>query len=692
MSGRDSHYDILFEQVQIGPVTARNRFYQVPHCNGMGYLRPNTLAAMRGVKAEGGWAVVCTEEVEIHANSDNGSAVEGRLWDDGDIPALAKMAEAVHEHGALAGIELVHGGYSNANHYSRIPPIAPSLTSVNSYDPVQARAMTKADIRDFRRWHRQAAVRSRQAGFDLVYVYAGHNLTLLMHFLSRRFNHRTDEYGGSLENRARLFREVLEETIDAVGDSCAVAVRFAVDELLGPEGITCENEGREVVEMLAELPDLWDVNISEWENDSATSRFEMEGYQEQYISFVKSLTSKPVVGVGRYTSPDTMVSLIQRGVMDMIGAARPSIADPFLPKKIEEGRLDEIRECIGCNICVAGDWLSVPMRCTQNPTMGEEWRRSWHPERIEPSKSDDGVLVVGGGPAGLECALSLGKRGYRVILAEASEKLGGRVHRESKLPGLAEWGRVRDYRETLLEKMDTVTLYRGSKLGAEDILEFSVEDKFGYSHVFLATGARWRRDGVAREHRNPIPGLDNITVLTPDDVMDGASSNGSVVIFDDEHYYMGGVLAEKLQLEGHKVLLVTPAPDISNWTHHTMEQGRIQSRLLELGVELATQQNLVSVNSKEVELACVFTDRRTRHECDTLVLVTERLPNDELYHALQARQEELTEAGIKTLRCIGDCFAPGIIAASVHSGHLAAREFEDDIPDEVPFRRERVVV
>ena len=387
-----------------------------------------------------------------------------------------------------------------------------------------------------------------------------------------------------------------------------------------------------------------------------------------------------------------MVSLIQRGVMDMIGAARPSIADPFLPKKIEEGRLDEIREFIGCNICVAGDWLSVPMRCTQNPTMGEEWRRSWHPEQIEPSKSDDGVLVVGGGPAGLECALSLGKRGYRVILAEASEKLGGRVHRESKLPGLAEWGRVRDYRETLLEKMDTVTLYRGSKLGAEDILEFSVEDKFGYSHVFLATGARWRRDGVAREHRNPIPGLDNITVLTPDDVMDGASSNGSVVIFDDEHYYMGGVLAEKLQLEGHKVLLVTPAPDISNWTHHTMEQGRIQSRLLELGVELATQQNLVSVNSKEVELACVFTDLRTRHECDTLVLVTERLPNDELYHALQARQEELTEAGIKTLRCIGDCFAPGIIAASVHSGHLAAREFEDDIPDEVPFRRERVVV
>ena len=437
MPQRDPFYDILFEPLQIGPLKAKNRFYQVPHCNGMGYLRPKTLAAMRGIKAEGGWAVVCTEEVEIHATSDNGIAAEGRLWDDSDIPALTKMTEAVHEHDALAGIELVHGGFSNSNHYSRIPPIAPSMISVNNYDPVQARSMTKADIRDFRKWHRQAALRAKQADFDLIYVYAGHCLTLLMHFLSRRFNQRTDEYGGSMENRVRLFREVIEDTKDAVGDKCAVAVRFAVDELLGPKGITSENEGREVVEMLAELPDLWDVNISEWENDSATSRFEKEGFQETYIGFVKSLTSKPVVGVGRYTSPDKMVSLIKQGVMDMIGAARPSIADPFLPKKIEEGRLDEIRECIGCNICVAGDWLAVPMRCTQNPTMGEEWRRGWHPERIEPRKSNEGVLVVGGGPAGLECALALGNRGYRVILAESCEELGGRVSSESRLPGLA---------------------------------------------------------------------------------------------------------------------------------------------------------------------------------------------------------------------------------------------------------------
>ena len=685
---RDSRYDILFEPVKIGPVTARNRFFQVPHCNGMGNLRPKSLAAMREIKAEGGWSVVCTEEVYIHSSSENDPLVEGRLWDDGDIPALALMTEAVHKHGSLAGIELQHGGYCSTNHFSRIPPISPSTMSVDTYAPVQSRAMNKSDIRDFRKWHRKAALRAKQAGFDLIYVYAAHSGTLLSHFLSRRINKRTDEYGGSLENRVRLFRELIEDTKDAVGDSCAVAVRFAVEEFLGPQGITAENEGRDIVEMLAELPDLWDVNISDWSMDSATSRFESEGYQEPYISFVKSLTSKPVVGVGRYTSPDSMLSLIQRGVMDMIGAARPSIADPFLPKKIEEGREDEIRECIGCNICVSGDELSVPIRCTQNPTMGEEWRRGWHPERIEAKKSDDGVLIVGGGPSGLECALALGQRGYRVILAEASAELGGRVSRESRLPGLAEWGRVRDYRVHLLERLENVSIYRENPLSGEDIFEFSAKDQFDYSHVLLATGATWRRNGMGRMHREDIPGLDKLSVFSPDDIMDGISVQGRVVVFDDDHFYMGGVIAEKLRREGHEVSLVTPAPDVSTWTHKTLEQKKIQKHLIELGVELVTQTDLAAVHSGMIELSCVFTDNLTQSACESLILVTERIPNVDLFHGLDAEPERLSGVGIKTLRCIGDCYAPGTIAAAVHSGHLAARELQSAPQEEVPFLRE----
>jgi dimethylamine/trimethylamine dehydrogenase len=507
----------------------------------MGYRYPSAEAAMRGVKAEGGWAVVSTQECEIHESSDVSPYTEGRLWDDRDIPALARMADAVHEHGALAAIQLVYQGHEVSNRYSREPAIGPMHRPVAIYDPFQARAMDKADIRAFRRWHRDAALRAKRAGFDLIYVYAGHDLTMTMHFLCRRYNQRTDEYGGSLENRVRLLREVIEDTKEAVGDTCAVPLRLAVDELRGEEGITADGEGREIVELLAELPDLWDVNVSDWPNDSLTSRFGEEGNQEPYVAFVKQVTSKPVVGVGRFTSPDAMVSQIKRGVLDLIGAARPSIADPFLPKKIEEGRLEDIRECIGCNICTSGEKTAVPMRCTQNPTMGEEWRKGWHPEVIAPKGSDDQVLIVGAGPAGLECARALGRRGYGVILAEAEEELGGRVAMECRLPGLAAWGRVRDYRLQQLHLMPNVELYPASRLTAENVLEF------GFPRVVLATGCRWRKDGVGRQHYRPIPGSEQDHVVAPESVMAWVELTGPIVIYDDDHFYLGGVLAEKLR-------------------------------------------------------------------------------------------------------------------------------------------------
>ena len=683
---RDARYDILFEPIAIGPVRAKNRFYQVPHCSGMGYRHPQAEARMRGVKAEGGWAVISTQECTIHWNGDIEPAPDARLWDDHDIPALALMVDAVHEHDALAAIELVHNGPIAANLYSRVPPMAPSHMPNDDFDPVQARAMSKTDIANLRVWHRNAALRAKRAGFDIVYVYAGHDLSLPMQFLSRRWNHRSDEYGGTLENRVRLFRELIEDTKDAVGDSCGVAVRFAVDELLGPEGITCDAEGREVVEMLAELPDLWDVNVSDWSNDSTTSRFETEGAQEKYTAFVKQVTSKPVVGVGRFTSPDTMVSQLKRCVMDLIGAARPSIADPFLPKKIEEGRLEDIRECIGCNICVTGERRYVPMRCTQNPTMGEEWRRHWHPERIARKGSDDRVLIVGAGPAGLECARALGARGYAVTLAEAGETLGGRVTTESQLPGLAEWARVRDYRVSQLNQMPEVEIYRASALTAEHVLEF------GFPRVVIATGAHWRRDGIGRRNRKPIPGCNASKVYTPEDVMGSVEITGPVVIFDDDHAYLGGVLAEKLRAEGLEVTLVTPAPQVSRWTLATLEQFRIQSQLMKAGIGVEVSKNITAIDNDGVELACVYTDARSQLEAASVVMVTARLPEDSLFLTLESDASKLADAGVHHLDCIGDCNAPSIIAAAVYAGHRYAQECDERVTENVPFRREYIAI
>ncbi|MBL6930060.1 MAG: FAD-dependent oxidoreductase [Rhodospirillales bacterium] len=683
MAEPDNRYDILFEPVKIGPVTAPNRFYQVPHCTGLGWLRPQMLAGLRATKAEGGWGVVNTEYCSIHPTSDDLPYPYASLWDAGDIKAHGLMTEQVHAYGALAGAELWYGGARATNLFSREVPMDVASMPNLAGNPYQTRAMDKSDIRNLRLWHREAALRAKEAGFDVVYVYATHGY-LLSHFLSPVTNTRSDEYGGSLENRVRLVRELIEETKEAVGDTCAVAVRFSADETSDKDGLPVTGESREMLEMLAELPDLWDINISDYSYEMGHSRFAKEGALEDYMSFVKSVTTKPVVTVGRFTSPDTMLAQVKGGIVDFIGAARPSIADPFIPVKIREGRFEDIRECIGCNICYSGDGQSVPIRCTQNPTMSEEWRRGWHPEKIQGKASDARILVVGAGPSGLEAARALGQRGYEVAIAEATRDLGGRVSREAALPGLSEWARVRDYRLQQIGKMPNVEIYRESELSADDVLAFEAD------HVVIATGSHWRADGFGRHNSKALDTLGpEEKLFTPDDIMAGNLPEGRVILFDDDHYYMGGVIAEKLASAGITLTLVTPEDKVSAWGSYTVEQERTQGKLIDLGVDIVTAHGLEAFDGKEAMIRCVYSGREKSITADALVMVTARLPNDGLYRSLLERMDSGADGAPQTLQKIGDCDAPAIIAAAVYAGHRYARELEDTTRQ--PPRRDRFV-
>lgn len=700
---RDPRFDILFEPVQIGPKTMKNRFYQAPHATGFsGDSSPRAQARFREIKAEGGWAVLNTSGLSVHPEHDcwGGSEPHSRLWDDDDARNWALMCDAVHKHGALAGAELVTTG-GGSGFESRLPIKSVSGTIHDTFWAGSTYEMDKDDIRDLQHSYVKSAKLARSAGFDIINFATMQGATIPLMFMMKYFNKRTDEYGGTFENRARFALETLEMLREAVGGDCAIACRFAVDTLHNTDqGIRVEEEGARFIQMADHLVDFWDLQVggetlSFWPKDTGPSRFFEENFQGKWIEKVRPYTDKPIVTVGWLTSPDTMVKLIQSGKVDIIGAARSSIADPYLPKKIEEGHLDEIRECIGCNVCVDRYGHGGRIICTQNATAGEVYRRGWHPEQFnQASNHQKEALIVGAGPAGLECAIVLAQRGFQSIhLVEAREDVGGHLAWVAELPGMSAWRRVIDYRKMKLGIMKNIEVVTNTNLTTDDVLGY------GAKIAIIATGSHWAKDGWNRIDRVPIKGADaNLPhIATPDQIaVEGKKIEGErVLVYDCEGYFMGATMAEKLAREGYQVSLVTPFPGVGPTMDWTGENLFFIPQLKRLGVELFPGHLITEIKQGSAEgFHGLEPEKSITWTTDSTILVTSRVPNDRLYIDLKNEPDSRKKNNIESYYRIGDCFAPRLyVADAIFDGHRLAREIDSENPSEaLPYKRERALV
>lgn len=656
-----SSFPHLFQPLRIGSLEARNRIVFGAHFTmfseparrfGEPGFYGERLGRYLGERARGGAGLVIAGQAQVHPTTAYQMVNNADAWDEESIPHFRKVSGPIHDGGALAFLQLAHNGGVNFGTWSKLPAWAPSDV-VNSTEA--PKVIEREEIAEVVAAFARSARNAVEGGFDGVEIHAAHGY-LIHEFLSPRSNQRTDEYGGSLENRMRFCCEVLRAVRAAVGQGIAVGVRLVGDE--GPSGALGPKDAGEIGARLEELGlvDFVDVSVGLSGLGMVRPLYAKHGFGVYAARAVKdAVRATPVFAVHRILVPEEAEAILERGDADAITVVRALIADPQWPEKARAGRAQAIRRCTGCNQgCYGHLTQSLPVTCVTNPVVGREEELG----SLAPAAAAKHVVVVGGGPAGLEAAWVAAARGHRVTLLERSDGLGGKIRLAQALPGRAEIADFADWRAAECERRG-VEIRLGTEASAESVLGLHPDA------VIVATGGRATKLGTSKMHPMPIAGSEQDFVVDHEEAQRRAAELGArIVVLDTVGHIEGIGIAELLARGGKQVTLVTTLPTPMLLDRETA--GEALPRMCAAGVVWRPNTALIHIGEKQVTLLDVFTRQPEPMEVDTVVIRTHGVPEDALYFALRGKVPQVIR--------VGDAVAVRTADRAIFDGYLAGRE------------------